>query len=742
MTDADAIRLIRASAATLVRSSDLRRIRGLRAGTVGFDRSAWRAGCEMGWPALRVSAQAGGLGLDVTALCAVAQELGAGLVPEPYLAMATIAPLLPEQTLQKVLAGDCIVLPATQESPDALLEGRATTCRAGKLFGTKRFVANAEGADAFLVSTDTGLALVDRHAPGLELANRRTQDGGWSATLRFDGAPATPIDGDFDAAREEMTLATAFYLLGAMERAFQMTLDYTQQRRQFDQTIASFQSVRHRLADLKIQLEITRATLDWTARQLDAGVSADERLIAVSRAKARASSAAMLIANDTVQFHGGMGYTDEGDIGLYCRKILATYNACGSAAAHRRRCFALGAITPSVDELLLPQPDAPLPDDLNSLSDDEFRGHVRVWLEHNYPRDLPRFPTCMPRRATTKVWYDRLTAKGWLAPGWPRQHGGMELSTDKRIVMLEEFDRFGCARFNDQGVLMVGPMLMSYGTEAQRERFLPRIMTGEDIWAQGYSEPGAGSDLAALSTAAVLDGDEWVINGQKTWTTLAHDASWLYVLVRTDKSVRKQEGISILLVPTDAAGVTVRSFKTLGMHDEFADVFFDNVRVPASALVGPLNGGWRIAKNLLGFERIFHGSIAQASKAFSRLLSLASALGVDADPVVQADQTALALDIADHHAFYNVCLDAMRRGEDIGPRISMLKVHSSELYKRITRKMIDIAGEHAAIVDESDDTDGISPSALWVQALPATIYGGAVEVQRNIIAQHILDNTH
>jgi alkylation response protein AidB-like acyl-CoA dehydrogenase len=740
--NADAIGLIRQSAAAFVRSGDLRRVRGLRFGTVGFDRSMWRHMCELGWTGLRVPSHRGGQGLGVTALCAIAQEIGAGLFPEPYIAMSAIAPLLPANTLKKVLSGEFVVLPATQETRDALIEGRATSYRSGKLFGSKHFIANATDADAFLVSTDAGLALVGKDAPGLSLSMRRTQDGGWSGTLRLDGAPAEAVDGDFAADREEMTLATSFYLLGAMERAFEMTLDYTQQRRQFDQTIASFQSVRYRLSDLKIQLEITRATLDWAARQLDCGVMGDERSIAVSRAKVRSSNAAMMIANDAVQFHGGMGYTDEGDIGLYARKILVTYNQFGSAASHRQRCFQLGASTPRVQE---PVPtslaDAPLPQDLNTLSDDDFRLHVRRWLERNYPEDLPRFPTCMPRRATTRTWYDRLAAKGWLAPGWPREHGGMELSTDKRIVMLEEFDRFGCARFNDQGVLMVGPMLMNYGTEAQRERFLPRIMTGEDIWAQGYSEPGAGSDLAALSTSAVLDGDEWVINGQKTWTTLAHDASWLYVLVRTDKSVRKQEGISILLVPTDAAGVTVRSFKTLGMHDEFADVFFDDVRVPESALVGPLNGGWRIAKNLLGFERIFHGSLAQSSKAYSRLLSLSRKLGVDSDPVFQAELTTLALDMADHGAFYNVCLDAMRRGEDVAPRISMLKVHSSELYKRITRKMIDIAGEYAAIVDECEDTDAISPSALWIQALPATIYGGTVEVQRNIIAQHILRNT-
>jgi len=738
---ADELRLMRESVQMVVRRQGLERVRHLRYGECGFDRTVWRDNCRLGWVGARVPAARGGLGLGVTALCAIAQELGTGLVPEPVVPAAGIAPLLSGPLLAQVLCGDLIILPATQEGANMSQEGIGATFEDGKVDGIKPFVLNGIDADAFLVTTASGLALVRRNAPGVTLTNCRTQDGGWSSTVTFRGAPGQAVPGAFEQALEESTLATAFYLLGVMQRAFEMTVAYTKERRQFGQTIASFQAVRHRLADLKIQLELTRAGLESAARALDEGASGDTRRIAVSRAKARASSVALLVANDIVQFHGGMGYTDEGDIGLYARKLLCLHNMHGSAAVHRRRCLALGMVPSHVQAdpaAPTPAPPGEPPYDLNTLSDDDFRLHVRHWIENNYPRGMARFPTCMPRRAVTKVWYDRLAARGWLAPNWPREHGGMGLSTAKRIAMIEELDRYGCARFNDQGVLMVGPLLMRHGTEAQRRRFLPRILTGEDIWAQGYSEPGAGSDLAALRTQAVLDGDEWVIHGQKTWTTLAHDANWLYVLVRTDTTVRQQEGISILLVPTDAGGVTVRPFKTLGMHDEFADVFFDGVRVPRSCLVGPLNGGWAIAKSLLGFERIFHGSLAQSSKAFSRLLALARALGLDEDPVLQADLTQIALDMADHGALFGEYLDAMRRGEPIELGIAMLKLHSSELYKRITRKMVDIAGEHAAVVDETPETAGLSPSALWVQALPATIYGGAAEVQRNILAKIIL----
>ena len=498
--------------------------------------------------------------------------------------------------------------------------------------------------------------------------------------------------------------------------------------------------MRHKFADLKIQLEVTRATLDQAASILDGDCTIVERQRAVSRAKARAADAAMMIANHAVQFHGGMGYTDEADITLFVRKILSNYNLFGTAKAHRRRFGELGGLSAGNDDTLRLSADVDpknLPADLNELADDDFRLVMCQWIEENYPKDLPRFATFRPHRPETEEWYQRLARKGWLAPGWPREFGGMELSAAKRLIMIEELDRFGCVRFSDQGVVMVGPLMMNFGTEEQRRRFLPKILTGEHIWAQGYSEPGAGSDLAGLRTEAVLDGDEWVINGQKTWTTLADDANWLYVLCRTDKQAKKQEGISVITVPADAPGVSVRPFNNLAMHAEFCEIFFDNVRVSKDALVGKVNEGWGIAKALLGFERIFLGSLAQSSKAFSRLAGLAAALGIADDPAFRDEVTKLACDIVDHAALYEIYLDKVRRREELGPDVSMLKINQTELYKRITQTLVDVAGEHSAVVDEVLDF-GFSPSAVWVQSLPATIYGGASEVQRDIVSKQLL----
>jgi alkylation response protein AidB-like acyl-CoA dehydrogenase len=375
--------------------------------------------------------------------------------------------------------------------------------------------------------------------------------------------------------------------------------------------------------------------------------------------------------------------------------------------------------------------------DLDALDDDGFRLHVRQWIADNYPPEL-RNPAKRLHWRDNKVWYFKLAEKGWLAPGWPRELGGMGLSAARQIIMTEELERHGCARTNDHGIVMVGPLLIRYGTQAQKDFFLPKILAGEHVWCQGYSEPNAGSDLASLRTEAVLDGDHWVINGQKTWTTLAQDANWIFLLARTDKTAKKQEGISFLLVPLDTPGVTVRPIINLEMHDEFCETFFDNVRVPATNLVGEVNKGWTMAKALLGFERIFIGSPKQSSYALSRLRALADRMGVADDAAYQDRYQRLRLDLADHRALYEHYVEKLRRGEMLGADVSMLKIWQTELYQRISDTMLDVAGENAGLLDPMEGNRELHPAGIFLQARPPTIYGGTNEIQRNIIAKNVL----
>ncbi len=376
--------------------------------------------------------------------------------------------------------------------------------------------------------------------------------------------------------------------------------------------------------------------------------------------------------------------------------------------------------------------------DWNALSDDAFRAVVSDDFRKNYPDQL-RFPPCRLRWAELKDWYKRMSAKGWIAPNWPAEFGGMGLSPAKALIFHEEVERAGIARFQDHGVLMVGPVLIKWGSNAQRRRFLPKILACEHIWCQGYSEPGAGSDLASLQTRAVRQGDEFVINGQKIWTTMAHDADHIFVLARTDTQAKKQEGISFLLVDMDQPGITVRPIPDISGQAEFCEVFFDDVRTPADNLVGKLNGGWTVAKSLLGYERIHIGSPKLPEYAMEILATVASARGVLDDPVFRDKYIGLQLDVEHLANSYQHYAGIVARGEMLGPDVSMLKVMATETFSRIADLVVETAGPLGAMKGDTRIANiDVNVLAPFYKARPAPIYGGSNEIQRNILAKQVL----
>ena len=377
-------------------------------------------------------------------------------------------------------------------------------------------------------------------------------------------------------------------------------------------------------------------------------------------------------------------------------------------------------------------------DALAALDEEAFRLHVREWIEANYPLSV-RHPTRRLHWHENKPWYMALSRKGWLAPGWPREYGGMGLDAARQLIMIEEMERFGAARVNDMGLIMLGPMLIRYASEEQKRRFLPRILSGEDIWCQGYSEPNAGSDLAALRLDAADAGDHWVLNGQKTWITLANDANWIFVLARTSKTGKKQEGISFLLLPMDSPGVSVRPIINLDLHDEFCEVFFDQVRVPKDMVVGEVDKGWSYAKALLGFERIAIGSPKLSSNGLARLRQLAVTLGKEEDPAFLDSYARFSMELADLKALYESYVERLKRGEPIGPDVSILKIVQTELFQRITDAMLEIAGGHAGLLEPMPGEGGLHPAGSFLLARPSTIFGGSSEILRNILARSVLD---
>ena len=290
------------------------------------------------------------------------------------------------------------------------------------------------------------------------------------------------------------------------------------------------------------------------------------------------------------------------------------------------------------------------------------------------------------------------------------------------------------------GVQMVGPLIIKFGTQEQKDYWLPRILSCEDIWCQGYSEPGAGSDLANLRTRAEIDGDDFVINGQKIWTTMAHDATHIFMLVRTDPDApKKQQGISFLLAPMDQPGVDVRTITTLSGETEFCEVFFDNARTPRENLVGELNKGWTMAKALLSFERIFIGSPSLAQNALGQLESFARGRGAFDDPVFRDRFAQAALDVEDHAALYARFADQLKRGETLGADVSMLKIWVTECFQRITELMIEAAGPDGGTIGPLQ-VGNVSVDVLssFYKARPTTIYGGSNEIQRNILSKAVL----
>jgi len=393
--------------------------------------------------------------------------------------------------------------------------------------------------------------------------------------------------------------------------------------------------------------------------------------------------------------------------------------------------------------------------DLTYTGDDlVFRDQVRAFLEAELPADLRHKVVNHLRLHKDDYvrWHRILARQGWVAPGWPREYGGPGWTPVQRHIFDEECARAGTPTILPFGVNMVAPVIMAFGSQAQKDYYLPRILSCEDWWCQGYSEPGAGSDLAALKTSAVRDGDHYVVNGQKTWTTLAQHADMIFCLVRTDPSVRKQEGISFLLVDMHAPGVTVRPIIMLDEDHEVNEVFFDNVRVPVANLVGQENRGWTYAKYLLGHERTGIAAVGRSKRELARLKALARRERKDGapllrDPLFAAKVADLEIELmALEMTVLRVLADAHSAP---GPEASVLKVRGTEIQQRLSELMVEAAGPLALPFDpaylEGDTAHSVIDDDFAAPLLPhylnyrkTSIYGGSNEIQRNIISQMIL----
>ncbi len=379
-----------------------------------------------------------------------------------------------------------------------------------------------------------------------------------------------------------------------------------------------------------------------------------------------------------------------------------------------------------------------------------FRDEVRAWIATAMPPEMKRKADNGGNFEQSEVmeWHRILYEKGWIAPNWPKEVGGTGWDVAQRFLFGEEIARSNAPGLSPFGLTMVGPLLIQYGTDEQKQRFLPPILSGEEVWCQGYSEPNAGSDLASLQLRADKDGDDYVLNGQKTWTTYAQYADWIFLLARTDSSGRKQEGITFVLADIkNTPGITVKPFLTTGGTLAFSETWFQDARVPQANRVGPENGGWTMAKALLGHERTGIGGIGESSRYLALVKRIARDTPVGRGTLLEdgafrrriarLEMRLRALEMANLRT-----LAAAQLGRAPGPESSLLKLVGTEIQQETTELAMDAMGHDAlGWIDSPAEAlpeweSSVASQYNYLRA--ATIYGGSNEVQRNIIAKHIL----
>ena len=756
-------RLIRDAAETfLADCSDSAAVRRAMELPAGYDPTVWqRIGAELGWCGIAIAEGHGGLGLGPVELALVQEQAGRHLLCAPFFPTVAVAATVIQQMgteaamaalLPEIAAGSLrIGVPLPTAEQEWLGAARALRARREegqwRLDGPLRHVASAEGAEALLVFATVeggglGLFLVPADAPGLTLTPRDT----WDRTRRFAdvGFADTParlrVD---DPARADDGMMRALALsrlylaaeqLGCAQQCLDLTVAYTAGRKQFGRPVAGFQAVKHRCAEMMVKIEALRSAV-FGAAAVAAGEPALTTLsMECAMARALAADTAFFCAQEAIQLHGGVGFTWEYDPQLYFKRAQAASHWLGNADALREE-LACALIDDGV-------PVAAAVDAAHD-PDADFRAEVASWM-HAHLAD-PRFAALRHRGGPgdeeadpvlRKAWERALAAGGWVGVGWPTAAGGRGLSIDRQVIFHEEYARAGGpGRMGHIGEGLIGPALIEFGTPEQQARFLPPILRGECFWAQGYSEPGAGSDLANVQTRAVPQADgSWQISGQKIWTSLAHESDWIFVLARSEPGSKGNKGLIFVLLPLDQPGIEIRPIRQLGGGCEFNEVFFDNARVAQDDVVGAPGEGWKIAMGLLEIERGVStlGQQMHFTHELGLVITALAHAGRTADPALRAR-------IA--HAWcglrvmrYNA-LRTLGGGAGLGLQREALiyKYYWSNWHRELGKLAMDILGPDGDVV--SDDPLLRPLQQLFLFSRADTIYAGTNEIQLNLIAE-------
>ncbi len=377
-------------------------------------------------------------------------------------------------------------------------------------------------------------------------------------------------------------------------------------------------------------------------------------------------------------------------------------------------------------------------------AEEEFRLMVREWISDNLPKGIKESKGMRASIEDRHAWYKLLATKGWHCMSWPKEYGGTGWSLAQQYIFSEEAGKMGAPGLSF-GVTMIGPLIIECGDDWHKERFLPPIASAEEIWCQGYSEPNAGSDLASLALKAEKHGDEYVLNGQKIWTSYANEASWIFLLGRTNTNVEKrQEGISFFVAPMDSEGLEIRPIKQITDESHFYETFFENVRIPEKNRIGPEHGGWTLGKRLLAYERISSGSATYFQMFLDRLVNTMQEVKLNGhtamqDPTIRQKFAQVSMELDALRALGFRGTTRMLKGDMPGPESSLNKLYGTEMFQHITDLAQEIQGPFALLWDDPAFQE---MKHMWAKTAAGsrahTIFSGTSEVQRNIISERVL----
>jgi alkylation response protein AidB-like acyl-CoA dehydrogenase len=713
----------------------------------GRDREAlaaiWSRLVEQGVASLGADAGEGGL----REMAIVMEELGRAACPAPVLG-ALLANLAladgaaesrPAAALLDRLHAGALRLAWSFGALDPGRGAGSAAWHGEAVRGTLRFVDGAAAATHVAVVTTAGrvgLAVVELAAPGASVVATRALGADGLAEIGLADARAVFLALADDVLADLLRVARVASLArahGAARRAFELAVDYAKERRQFGQPIGRFQAIQHKLADNLIALEGVRVTLAHAAEAFDFG-AASWRYFAAA-AVAFGGPALRRVSLETQHAFGAIGYAEEHEAPRHFRRVHLDALAFGGAAAARRELAAH----------LLDAPGATLPEYDLGAAGNAFRGEVRAWLREHWSgaRKETFDGKAFHEREFDAAFARDLGSTGWLGLGWLREFGGQERTPLEQIAFMEMMERAEAPRI---GAAVQANALMMFGTPAQQARYLPEILRGEAMHGMGYSEPEAGSDLASLRTSAVrgqdASGDHWVINGQKIWTT-TYWGRYMFLAARTDREAKPAHaGISMFVVAMDTPGISVKPATT--MYDgSFANIFYDDVRVPADALVGPLNGGWKVLTDALANERglVGGGIVLKVAHAFEMLCgdvreASAGCAALRDDPLVRDRVAVLAAEIEVGRRLMIDCAELATSGTTPPELGAISKVFSGELMERAGEAALDLLGPRAALSQGASGNlhhgrfeQGLRHSLMWVISI------GTNEIQRSLIAQ-------